>query len=62
VTIAGDKANIKTIKDGMPGITAVTLVGNTAFLSEARLNERNDPKLQGQELKPFRAIAVDYKK
>ena len=61
VTISGDKANVRTIKDGMPGITAVTLVGNTAFLSEARLNERNDAA-QGKELKPFRAIAVDYKK
>ena len=62
VTISGDKAQIKTIKDGMPGITAVTLAGNTAYLSEARLNERNDPNLRDKELKPFRAIGVPYKK
>lgn len=56
VTISGDKAMIKTIKGDMPGITAVTLVGNTAWVSEARLNDRTkaDPG-------PFRAIAVSYK-
>jgi sugar lactone lactonase YvrE len=55
VTISSNKAEIKTIKGEMPGITAVTLVGNTAFVSEARLNDRTkaDPG-------PFRAIGVPY--
>jgi sugar lactone lactonase YvrE len=58
VTISGDRADIRTIKDGMPGVTAVTLVGNTAFVSEARLNARNKPN---EDPGPFRAIAVSYK-
>lgn len=57
VTISGDKAQIKTIKDGMPGVTAVTLVGNAAVISEARLNDR--PKADPG---PFRAFVVPYKK
>jgi sugar lactone lactonase YvrE len=58
VTITGDTAQIKTLKDGMTGITAVTLVGNTAYVSEARLNARNQPGDPG----PFRALSVPYKK
>ena len=57
VTINGDTAQIKTLKDNMPGITAVTLVGNTAYLSEARLNARNQQGDPG----PFRALSVEYK-
>jgi len=58
VTITGDTAQIKTLKDNMPGITAVTLVGNTAYVSEARLNARNQQGDPG----PFRALSVEYKK
>ena len=58
VTINGDKAEIKVLKEGMTGITAVTLVGNTAYVAEARLNLRNDPK---QDPGPFRALSVAYK-
>jgi sugar lactone lactonase YvrE len=57
VTIAGDRADVKTLKDGMPGITAVTLVGKTAYVAEARLNARNQPGDPG----PFRAMSVEYK-
>jgi sugar lactone lactonase YvrE len=61
VTIDGDKANVKVLKDGMTGITAVTLVGNTAYVAEARLNYRNDPKLRDQDPGPFRALSVPYR-
>ena len=57
VTIDGDKAQVKVLKDGMTGITAVTLVGDTAYVSEARLNARNAPGDPG----PFRAMSVPYK-
>ena len=58
VTITGDKAAIKVLKDGLTGPTAVTLVGGMAYVSEARLNLRNDPtKNPG----PFRAVGVPYK-
>jgi len=57
VTIEGDKAQVKVLKDGMPGITAVTLADGQAYLSEARLNARNNPADPG----PFRALSVPYK-
>jgi sugar lactone lactonase YvrE len=57
VTIDGEKATVKVLKDGMPGITAVTLVGDLAYLSEARLNARNGNGDPG----PFRALSVPYK-
>ena len=41
--------------------TAVTLVGGMAYVSEARLNYRNDPKLRDQDPGPFRAVGVPYK-
>jgi sugar lactone lactonase YvrE len=57
VTINGDKADVKVLKDGMTGITAVTLTGDTAYVSEARLNARNGTADPG----PFRAMSVPYK-
>jgi hypothetical protein len=41
----------------MPGITAVTLVGNTAYVAEARLNARNSQEDPG----PFKAMSVLYR-
>lgn len=57
VTINGDKLDVKVLKEGMTGVTAVTLVGNTAYISEARLNARNSPADPG----PFRALSVPYR-
>jgi sugar lactone lactonase YvrE len=61
VTINGDKAEIKVLKEGLTGPTAVTLVKDVAFVAEARLNYRNDPKLRDQDPGPFRAVAIPYK-
>jgi len=61
VTISGDKAEIKVLKEGLTGPTAVTLAGGMAYVSEARLNYRNDPKLRDQDPGPFRAVGVPYK-
>ena len=61
VTISGDKADVKVLRDGFTGSTAVTLVGGMAYVSEARLNFRNDPKLRDTDPGPFRAVGVPYK-
>ena len=61
VTINGDKAEVKVLKEGLTGPTAVTLAGGIAYVSEARLNYRNDPKLRDQDPGPFRAVGVPYK-
>jgi sugar lactone lactonase YvrE len=61
VTIMGDKAEIKVIREGLTGPTAVTLTAGMAYVAEARLNFRNDPKLREQDPGPFRALGFPYK-
>jgi len=58
VTINGDKAEIKVLKEGLTGPTAVTLAGGTAYVTEAKLALRNDPT---KDPGPFRAVGVPYK-
>ena len=58
VTINGNKAEIKVLKEGMTGITAVTLTGGTAYVAEAKLNLRNDAT---KDPGPFRAMGIPYK-
>ena len=58
VTINGDKAEIKVLKEGMTGPTAVTLVNNTAYITEARLNLRNNAN---QDPGPFQAVSAPYR-
>jgi sugar lactone lactonase YvrE len=61
VTINGDKAEIKVLREGLTGPTAVTVAGGMAYVAEARLNFRNDPKLREQDPGPFRALGFTYK-
>lgn len=61
VTVDGNRAQVRVLKDGFTGPTAVTLVGGTAYVIEAKLNYRNDPNLRGQDPGPFRAIPVPYR-
>jgi sugar lactone lactonase YvrE len=58
VTINGDKAEIKVLKEGLTGPTAVTLAGGTAYVTEAKLALRNDAS---KDPGPFRAVGVPYK-
>ena len=58
VTINGDKADIKVLKEGMTGITAVTLTGGMAYVAEARLSLRNDAT---KDPGPFKAFGIPYK-
>ena len=58
VTINGDKAEIKVLKEGLTGPTAVTLAGGMAYVAEARLNLRNDAT---KDPGPFRAVGIPYK-
>jgi len=60
VTIEGDGAKIDVLKDGFNGPTAVTRVGNTAWVLEGKLNYMNDPKLKDKDPGPFKAYAVPF--
>jgi sugar lactone lactonase YvrE len=58
VTIAGNKAEIKVLKEGMTGITAVTLTGGMAYVVEAKLSLRADAT---KDPGPFKATGIPYK-
>jgi len=61
VTVNGDTATIRVIKDHYMLPTAVTTVGNTAYVLEAKLNYQRDPALKGKDPAPFKAYAVPLK-
>lgn len=62
VTIDGDKAQIKVLRDGMNSPPGVTLVGDTAFAVEGRIGYLMDPKLRGQDPGAFKAYAIPLSK
>jgi hypothetical protein len=58
VTIKGDVATIKVLKDGLVSPPGVTLVGRTAYGLEGKITYLFDPKLKGQSPEPFMARAI----
>ncbi len=58
VTIDGDKATIKTLKEGLMQPAATTPVGDTAYVIEGKIGYLVDPKLKGKDPGEFKAIAV----
>ena len=60
VTVTGDDAKIDVLKDGFNGPTAVTRVGDIAWVLEGKLNYMNDPKLKDQDPGPFQVHPVPF--
>lgn len=60
VTVDGDNAKIEVLKDGFNGPTAVTRVGDTAWVLEGKLKYMQDPKLKDQDPGPFKVYAVPF--
>lgn len=58
VTIDGDHADIKVLKEGLVSPPGVTLVGRTAYGLEGKITYLFDPKLKGQSPEPFMARAI----
>jgi hypothetical protein len=58
VTINGDRAEIRMLRDGLISPPAVTLVGRTAYALEGKIGYLVDPKLKGQDPGVFSAHAV----
>ena len=58
VTIHGDKADIKVLKEGLVSPPGVTLVGHTAYGLEGKILYLIDPKLKGQDPGPFIIHAI----
>jgi sugar lactone lactonase YvrE len=58
VSIEGDHAEIKVLKDGLVSPPGVTLVGKTAYAIEGKITYLIDPKLKGQEPGAFVVHAI----
>jgi sugar lactone lactonase YvrE len=58
VTIEGDTARIRTLRDGLNSSPGVTLAGNTAYAIEGKIGYLFDPKLKGQDPGPFKILAI----
>ena len=61
VTVSGNNADIRVIKDHFMLPTAVTTVGSTAYVLEAKLNYQRDPALKDKDPGTFTAYAVPLK-
>jgi hypothetical protein len=61
VVIAGERADVQTLRDGLIVPTGVTAVGHTAWVSEGQLSILFDPVKKGtQPQLPFRLYAVPF--
>jgi hypothetical protein len=58
VTIAGDAATIRVLKEGLNSPPGVTVVGRTAYALEGKISYLFDPKLKGQDPGVFKALAI----
>jgi len=58
LTITGDQASTRVIKDGYQMPTAVSPTGGVLWVGESKLNYLFDAKLHGQDPGPFRAYAL----
>ncbi len=58
VTIEGDKATLRVLKEGLMNPSAVTRVGRTAYALEGKIGFLVDPKLKGQDPGAFKVYAV----
>jgi hypothetical protein len=58
VTIEGDTARIEVLREGLDSSPGVTLVGNTVYAVEGKINYLFSPNLRGQDPGQFRAIAI----
>jgi hypothetical protein len=58
VTIDGDEARIRVLREGLVSPPGVTLVGRTAYGLEGKILYLIDPKLKGQDPGPFMARAI----
>jgi len=58
VVISGDSATVTTVKDGLDGVVAVTVVGKTGYALEAQLAiMMGQPGTTPPAEKPYRAVA-----
>jgi sugar lactone lactonase YvrE len=62
VTIEGDNARIDVLREGLDSSPGVTLVGNTVYAVEGKIQYLVNPQFRGQDPGPFKAIAIPLPK
>lgn len=58
VTIEGNSARIRTLREGLSSSPGVTLVGDTAYAIEGKIGYLFDPKLKGQDPGEFKIVSI----
>ena len=58
ITIRGNEAQVKVLRDGLNSPPGVTAVGNTAYAIEGKIGYLVDPKLRGQDPGVFTIHAI----
>ena len=58
VTIKGDDATIEVLRDGLNSSPGITLIGNTVYVVEGKIQYLFNPELRGKDPGPFKAIAI----
>lgn len=58
LTINGNSVKTVVLREGLQSSPGVTLIGNTAYAVEGKINYLIDPQLRGQDPGPFKAIAI----
>jgi sugar lactone lactonase YvrE len=61
VTINGDTATIRVLREGLNSSPGVTLAGNAAYAIEGKIGYLIDPKLKGKDPGQFKAYAIPLK-
>ena len=58
VTIKGDDAQIEVLREGLDSSPGVTLIGNTVYAVEGKIQYLFNPQFRGKDPGPFKAIAI----
>jgi sugar lactone lactonase YvrE len=58
VTIVGDEARVRVLRDGLDGSPGVTPAGDVVYAVEGKIRYMFDSKLRGQDPGPFKVIAI----
>jgi hypothetical protein len=58
VTIEGDNARIEVLREGLDSSPGVTLIGNTVYAVEGKIQYLINPQFRGKDPGPFKAIAI----
>jgi hypothetical protein len=58
VTMKGDEAQIQLLRDGLNSSPGITLIGNTVYVVEGKIQYLFQADLRGKDPGPFKAIAI----